>query len=259
MARIPIGLELYSVRHDLERDALGTLKAVAAMGYEGVEFAGPPKHSGKDLAAMLKQTGLVCCGWHTPFNLVQDDTLAATIELNQAVGNKYIIIPGLPGHLVQTIADWVKMAGFFNRLADKLAAHGMITGYHNHHTEFIAKEGTTPWDAFFGNVRPGAVVMQMDVGNALRGGADVMGILKRYPGRCQTIHLKPYSPKAGKDKPEAGFRPLIGQDEIPWRELFALCETKGDTAWYIVEYESDAFPPLDAVERCLKALKAMGR
>ena len=259
MARIPIGLELYSVRHDLERDTFGTLKAVAAMGYEGVEFAGPPKHSGKDLAEMLQKTGLVCCGWHTPWNLVQDDTLAATIELNQAVGNRTIIIPGLPGKLVPTLADWRKMAAVFNRLADKLAAHGMVTGYHNHHTEFTPKEGSTPWDAFFGVARPGSVVMQMDVGNALRGGADVMGILKRYPGRCQTIHLKPYSTQAGKDNPEAGFRPLIGEDEIPWQQLFAFCESEGKTAWYIVEYESDAFPPLDAVNRCLKALKEMGR
>lgn len=258
MARIPIGLELYSVRQDFDRDALGTLKAVAAMGYEGVEFAGPPKHSGKALGEMLKQTGLVCCGWHTPFDQVQDETLAATIELNRAVGNRYIIIPGLPGHLVQTLADWAKMAEFFNRLAEKLARHGMVTGYHNHHTEFTVSAGSTPWDTFFGKARPD-VVMQMDVGNALRGGADVMGFMRRYPGRCQTVHLKPYSPKAGKSDPDAGYRPLIGADEIPWQELFAFCETKGKTAWYIVEYESDAYPPLDAVERCLKALKAMGR
>jgi sugar phosphate isomerase/epimerase len=207
---------------------------------------------------MLKKTGLVCCGWHTPFHMVQDDALAATIELNKAVGNRYVIIPGLPGDLVQTIADWGKMADFFNRLAERLAAHGMMTGYHNHHTEFAAKEGTTPWDAFFSKTRMG-VVMQMDVGNALRGGADVMGVLKRYPGRCQTIHLKPYSPKAGKGNPDAGFKPLIGEDGIPWQDLFTFCETKGGTYWYIIEYESDAFPPLDAVERCLKAVKAMGR
>lgn len=258
MARIPIGLELYSVRHALEKDALGTLKAVAAMGYDGVEFAGPPRHSAADLAAMLRETGLVCCGWHTPFNLVQADTLPGTIELNRAIGNRNIIIPGLPGHLVQTIADWRKMAGFFNDLAAKLAPHGMRTGYHNHHVEFAAKEGTTPWDAFFGSVDP-TVIMQMDLGNALRGGANLMDVLKRYPGRCQTIHLKPYSTAAGKEKPEAGFRPLIGADEVPWQEVFAFCETAGKTEWYIVEYESDAYPPLEAVERCLQALKAMGR
>lgn len=259
MARIPIGLELYSVRNDFARDPLGTLKAVAAMGYEGVEFAGPPRHGGAELAAMLRDTGLVCCGWHTPFNLVQDDTLAATIELNQAIGNRYVIIPSLPADRVRTIADWKAMAGFFDRLADRLAPHGLMLGYHNHHTEFTPAEGTTPWEAFFGNLAAGKVIMQLDVGNASRGGADVMGILRRFPGRCQTIHLKPYSPSAGREKPEAGFRPLIGEDEIPWKDLFAFCDTAGDTAWTIVEYESDAYAPLEAVERCLKALKAMGR
>jgi sugar phosphate isomerase/epimerase len=86
-----------------------------------------------------------------------------------------------------------------------------------------------------------------------------MGFMRRYPGRCQTVHLKPYSPKAGKDNPDAGFRPLIGEDEIPWQDLFAFCETKGKTAWYIVEYESDAFPALEAVDRCIKILRDWGK
>jgi len=258
MARIPIGLELYSVRHEFDKDALGTLKAVAEMGYDGVEFAGPPKHSGAELKAMLEETGLTCCGWHTPFDMVQEATLEQTIKLNQAVGNRYVIIPGLPGHLVQTLADWAKMAAFFNDLAAKLAPHGMQTGYHNHHIEFGQLDGGRPWDAFFGNADI-SVIMQMDLGNALHGGADVLSVLKAYPGRCQTVHLKPYSVKAAKAGAEAGFRPIIGADDVPWQEVFRFCENAGKTAWYIVEYESDAFPPLEAVDRCLQALKGMGR
>ncbi|MBN2450863.1 MAG: sugar phosphate isomerase/epimerase [Lentisphaeria bacterium] len=259
MARIPIGLELYSVRQDFAADPLGTLKAVAAMGYEGVEFAGPAKLSGAELGEMLRATGLVCCGWHTPYAAVQPDTLAATIALNQAVGNRYVIIPGLPGNLVQSLDDWVRMAGFFNQLAASLKPHGMLTGYHNHHTEFQVRDGGRPWDAFFGNAAPD-VIMQLDLGNAMHGGAEVMQILRDYPGRCQTIHLKPYSRKAAETGGgHAGFRPIIGDDDVPWNEVFRFCETAGRTEWYIVEYESDAYPPLEAVERCLKALKAMGR
>ena len=257
MARIPIGLELFSVRREFDADPLKTLKAVAEMGYEGVEFAGPPKLSGAALRAMLDETGLVCCGWHTPFDRVQDDDLAETIELNRAVDNAYVIIPGLPGHLVQTLAGWAAMASFFNELAATLAPHGMQTGYHNHHVEFGELDGGRPWDAFFGNVDP-AVIMQMDLGNAMRGGAEVMSVLQAYPGRCQTIHLKPYSISAAKDDPEAGFRPIIGADDVPWQDVFRFCEGVGKTDWYIVEYESDAFPPMEAVERCLKALEGMG-
>ena len=258
MARIPIGLELYSVRHDLDKDALGTLKAVAAMGYDGVEFAGAPKHSAEEIRDMLQETGLVCCGWHTPFNLVQDDKLEETIAFNETINNRYVIVPGIPEPLRRTREDWLKLAEFFNELAGKLAAHDMVTGYHNHHVEFTPLDGEQPWDTFFGNTSDG-VVMQLDMGNALYGGGDVVGILERYPGRATTVHLKPYSVEKGKEDAHLGFRPIIGDDDIAWDDVFRVCETTGGTEWYIVEYESDAYPSLEAVDRCLQALKAMGK
>jgi len=258
VAKIPIALELYSVRHDLEKDADATLKAVAEMGYEGVEFAGPPKHDADALRAMLDECGLKCCGWHTPFDMMQDDKLEDTIALNKTVGNPYLIIPGIPENLRKTRADWQKLAGFFNELAKKLADHGMATGYHNHHVEFTELDGEKPWDTFFGNTNK-EVIMQLDMGNALSGGGDCVAILERYPGRAVTVHLKPYTIEPGKEDRAAGFRPIIGEDDIPWDKVFELCETTGDTEWYIVEYESDAYPPLEAVKRCLDALRGMGK
>lgn len=258
MATLPIALELYSVRRELDEDPLGTLKAVADMGYQGVEFAGPPKHGGDELRRMLDDAGLPCCGWHTPFDMLQDDRLATTVALNKAVGNPHLISPGIPAELRQSRADWLKVADFFNELAKKLADHGMDTGYHNHFVEFEPLDGEQPWDTLFGNTGAG-VIMQLDTGNALGGGADVVAILERYPGRATTVHLKPYSVEAGKDDPGLGYRPLIGDDDIPWDDVFRLCETSGGTEWYIVEYESDAFPPLEAVDRCLKKLRAMGK
>ena len=258
MARVPIGLELYSVRNELAEDARGTIRAVAEMGYEGVEFAGPPQHSAEELKGYLDEFGLVCCGWHTPFNLVQEDTLADTIEFNKILENRYVIVPGIPGELRQSRADWLKLAVFFNELADKLEPHGMVTGYHNHHVEFSPMDGEIQWDTFFGNTNDG-VVMQLDMGNALNGGADLVAILEKYPGRSGTVHLKPYTLSDDAEDGHAGFRPIIGEDSVPWSEIFRVCETTGGTQWYIVEYESDAFPPLEAVERCLKALKAMGK
>jgi len=258
MSKIPIALQLFSVRHNLADDLGGTLKAVADMGYDGVEFAGAPQHSAQALKDLLDEVGLVCCGWHTPFSLVQDDTLDDTIAFNQTLGNPNIIIPGIPAELRQTRDDWRKLAGFFNQLAEKLAVHDMATGYHNHHIEFQPLGGELPWDTFFGNTVPG-VIMQLDTGNAVFGGGDILDILDRYPGRAVTVHLKPYSKKAAKDDPHAGFGPVIGEDETPWDKVFELCETKGGTEWYIVEYESDAYPALKAVDLCLKGLRAMGK
>jgi len=258
MAKLPIALQLYSVRHDLARDLRGTLQAVADMGYEGVEFAGPPQHEASELRDLLEELGLACCGWHTPFNLVQEDTLADTVAFHKALGNHRVIVPGIPAELRQTRADWQKIAGVFNTLADKLGPQDMVTGYHNHHVEFTSLDGELPWDTFFGNTDP-RVIMQIDTGNAFYGGGDFVAMLGRYPGRAGTVHLKPYSKSAGEEDPNAGFRPVIGEDEVPWDEVFGLCEETGGTQWYIVEYESDAFPPLEAVDRCLKALRTMGK
>jgi sugar phosphate isomerase/epimerase len=134
----------------------------------------------------------------------------------------------------------------------------MATGYHNHHVEFQPLDGEPPWDTFFGNTVK-EVIMQLDTGNAVYGGADPVSILRRYPGRAVTVHLKSYSREAGRTDPRLGFRPLIGDDDIPWAEVFEACETLGGTEWYVVEYESDAYPPLEAVERFLKRLRSMGK
>ncbi|MCL4859326.1 MAG: sugar phosphate isomerase/epimerase [Caldilineaceae bacterium] len=261
MSQIPIALELYSVRDDLARDVRGTLQAVARMGYTGVEFAGPPRHAAAELRALLDEFGLACAGWHVPFTLVQDDKLDETIAFHNELGNDKLIIPGIPAELRQSRADWLKLAAFFNRLAEKLAAHKMVTGYHNHHVEFAPLDGELPWDTFLGNTDP-SVIMQLDTGNAVFGGAAILPLFEKYPGRAVTVHLKPYSFSAAKANPaddHAGFRPIIGEDETPWGEVFHACETVGGTEWYIVEYESDAYPPLEAVDRCLRALRAMGK
>ncbi|RME64624.1 MAG: sugar phosphate isomerase/epimerase [Caldilineae bacterium] len=258
MASIPIGLQLYSVRHALAEDLHGVLAAVARMGYAGVEFFGPPQHAAGELRAALEDVGLVCCGWHVPFALLQDDALPNTVAFHQALGNHRLIAPGIPAELRRSRDDWLKLAGFFNRLAARLADEGMVTGYHNHHHEFTPMDGETPWDAFFSHTDQ-AVIMQLDTGNARVAGADVVGLIRKYPGRAVTVHLKPYDAAAGKDDPHAGFRPLIGADDTDWDGFFQACETVGGTEWYIVEYESDAYPPLEAVDRCLQALRAMGK
>jgi sugar phosphate isomerase/epimerase len=126
----------------------------------------------------------------------------------------------------------------------------MQVGYHNHSIEFKPLDGEMPWDTFFGNTKK-EVVMQFDTGNAMGGGGDPLVFLARYPGRATTVHLKPFS----KAKPNA----IMGDDELPWQKIFELCETIGCTEWYIVEYESDAYPPLVSIEKCLEALRRWGK
>ena len=250
MGRIPIALQLYSVRENCAKDLPGTLKAVAKMGYEGVEFAGYHGRSAAELRQMLDDLGLKCAGTHLGLETLLGDELAKTVAFNRAIGNKFLIVPGLAEQYRNSRAAWRKTADIFNGIAQKLAAEGMFTGYHNHHIEFTPMDGELPWDTFFGNTRK-EVVMQFDTGNAMHGGGEATPFLKRYPGRALTIHLKEFS--------KTNDKAVIGEGDIPWKEIFQLCETSGATQWYIVEQESYSHPPLACVDVCLKNLKKMGK
>ncbi|HOT90083.1 MAG TPA: sugar phosphate isomerase/epimerase [Anaerolineae bacterium] len=250
MTHIPIALQLYSVRHDCEKDLPGTLQAIAEMGYEGVDFAGYYGYDAATLRAMLDDLGLKVAGCHTGIQTLLGDEFAKTVEFNHVLGNKFLIVPWLPESYRNSHDAWHKTADLFNEIAAKLKPEGMYTGYHNHHIEFTLLEGELPWDIFFSNTVP-EVVMQIDLGNAMHGGADPVAFLKRYPGRARTIHLKAYS--ATNDKA------LIGEDDVNWAEVFHICEADPVTEWYIVEQESYAYSPLECVDRCLQALRAMGK
>ena len=248
--KVPIGVQLFSVRDLCEKDLPGTLRAIKAMGYQGVEFAGYYGRGAAELKKLLHDTGLRCCGTHTGLDTLEGDALAKTVAFNETIGNQFLIVPWIPEERRKTVADWKKLAAEFDAIADKVAAHGMRVGYHNHNFEFTPIEGTTPWDLFFGGTKK-AVVMQVDTGNCIEGGGDPLTVLRKYPGRAATIHVKAYS----QAKPDA----FLGEDEIPWKDVFAALDEGGATEWYIVEYERENQPPLPAIERCLKNLRAMGR
>jgi len=250
MASIPIGLQLYSVRKDCAKDLPGTIAAVAEMGYAGVEFAGYYDYEAPELRKLLDEAGLKCCGTHIRLDTLLGEELERTIEFNQILGNRFLIVPGLPEERRNSRAAWQETARLFSELAEKVRPYNMRVGYHNHMVEFQPMEGEMPWDTFFGNTSP-EVIMQMDTGNALRGGGDPVHFLKRYPGRATTVHLKEYS--ATNDSA------LIGEGDVDWDELFNTCETIGGTEWYIVEQESYAYPPLECVKRCLENLRRMGK
>ena len=248
--KIPIGLQLFSVREDCAKDLPGVLSAVARIGYEGVEFAGYYNYSAKDLRRMLDDLNLVCCGTHIGLNTLQGDELAKTIEFNQTLGNPYLIVPWLAENLRDTKDAWLRTAQIFNEISDQVEPQGLHVGYHNHHMEFLPLDGELPWDIFFGNTKE-EVIMQFDTGNAMHANAPAAPFLRRYPGRATTVHLKEHS-ETNKDA-------LIGDGDTNWNEIFDLCETVGATKWYIVEQESYAHPPLECVDLCLQNLKKMGK
>jgi sugar phosphate isomerase/epimerase len=250
MAKIPIALQLYSVREDCARDFPGTVTAVADMGYAGVEFAGYYDRSAAELRKMVDDCGLKVAGTHIGIDTLLGDQLQKTVEFNRTMGNKFLIVPGFPEQYRNSRAAWKKTAELMSEISEKVKPAGMRVGYHNHSIEFQELEGELPWDTFFGNASKD-VVMQFDTGNAMHGGADPVPFLEKYPGRAITVHLKEFA----KD----GSAKIVGDGDVPWKRVFELCETTGGTEWYIVEQEVYAMPPLDCVKACLQNLRKMGK
>ena len=249
MSRIPIGVQLYSVRDDCARDLPGTLAAVAKMGYEAVEFYNYYGRPAQEIRKLLDDLGLKCCGTHTGLPTLLGDALPRTIEYNQIVGNPYLVAPSLPEDRRNSAAAWRDTGRLFAELAEQVKPYGMKVGYHNHNIEFKPLEGALPFDLFFGAAGPD-VIMQVDVGNAMHGGGDPVACLRNYPGRATTVHIKEYS----KDQ-----MALVGEGEANLAEVFALCETTGGTQWYIVEQETYSHPPMECIRLCLENLRRMGK
>ncbi len=247
--KIPLGLQLYSLREMAKTDFPGVIDAAARIGFEGVEFAGYFDTSAQDLRRMLDNNGLKCCGTHTAMDTLLGDNFQRTVDYNKTIGNKYLIVPWLPEERLNTKAAALKTSAQFNELDEKAREQGMRVGYHNHTFEFQRVDGIYLFDHFYGNTND-TVVMQLDVGHALHGGANPAALIRKYPSRAETVHLKEYS--------ATDETALIGEGDMDWQSLFEACEAIGGTKWYIVEQERYPVSPMESVERCMANLRNMG-
>ena len=247
MKKLPLALGLFTVRTELRNDWKATLKAVAAMGYDGVEFFGPMSYDVEELKAELAANNLKLVGWHIGFTDINETTVA----YNRALGNNRLVVPGLPKEMTCSAAAWKETAKKFCEAADYLKKEGFVLGYHNHASEFQPVDGEIPWEIFAKGTE-GKVFLQIDNGNALSGGRDPLELLKQDPKRCITIHFKPYSKKNG-------FDTMIGEDDVPWAETFAELDKQNVTEWYITEYECEEhYTQLEGAKACIDALRKMG-
>ncbi len=269
MKEIPVALQLYSVREDCAKDLRGTLEALAEMGYDGVEFAGYYGLSAGEMRDLLKNVGLRVAGSHISktradanwdysimpetIEALMGDELEATIEFNKILGNKYLILPWLNEKMRKTKKILLDTVKIINEISEKLRPHGMYVGYHAEAWDFKKLEEQTVWD-IFGGATNKDVIMQFDTGNAMVGGVTAKGlldILKQYPGRSRTIHLKEHS--STKEKV------LLGEGEVNWRDFLKVCEAIGGTEWYILEQENYPYTRLESVKGSLNNLKQIFR
>lgn len=251
--KIPIGVQLYSIRESCSKDIDAVLKQVSEAGFDGVEFYGNSyfKYNGKakELRKRLDDLKLKSEGIHANTAALRGDTLKQAIEVAQILGTRFILVPG-DGDITHPEKSKA-LAETFNKAAEQLKPLGMACGFHNHTSEFKKEGDKTYWDLFAERTSK-EVVLQLDVGHATTAGVDPVALIKKHPGRTRTTH---YSPNAGRDQAEK--KAIIGQDVIDWKACITACREVGGTEWFVVEQEHypDRKTPMECTQMSLAGLK----
>jgi sugar phosphate isomerase/epimerase len=251
--RIPIGLELYSVRDQLRQDLAGTVRAVAKLGYEDVEFYAPyyqwTEAQAKDVRKLLDDLGIRCLSTHNGPQSFEAAGISKAIELNQIIGSKFIVLAS--AGRVNGLDGWKTVAEKLNQASEKLQPLGLRAGYHNHQAEFKPVDGQRPIEVLAANTNKD-VMLQLDVGTCIEAGSDPVAWINQNPGRIRSIHCKDWSPDAGK-----GYKVLFAEGVAPWKQIFEAAEKTGGVEYYLIEQEGSAYPPLETAERCLATFQKM--
>lgn len=250
MKQIPIGFQLYTVRGEFGRDVPGTLKKLAQIGYKAVEFwgyGGTPnvyqKYSAAELRKLLDDSGLKCCGMHLELKALAPENLPRTIENNKALGSQYLNVAAAKEKM-NSESGIAELANFLNETAIKCGPEKLTVGYHAHPFDFEKIQGRFAWELLFSQT-DAAVNMQMDVGNCLAGNGDPIAMLKQFPGRTRSIHIKEHKEKTF----ESDF----------YKEVFQLCENVSGTKWYLVEMGGSEGNGFDVPKAALEKLHRLGK
>jgi sugar phosphate isomerase/epimerase len=244
MKKIPVALQLYTVRDACEKDFVGTLRKVADMGYAGVELAGTYGLSAGEIKQLLDELRLPCVGSHTG-----DRELSEVVAFHKALDCKYVGWPVFPGGLPKT-EEAVKAAiERLNARGADYKKHGLQLYYHNHSGEFETIAGKAILDWFYENTDPDLVKAQYDVCWIYNAGVDPAAYMRKYPGRCPLLHLKDM--KADKTLTE------VGNGVVDFDTIFAASEDAG-VEWYIVEQDNWERPSIESARISLENLKARG-
>jgi sugar phosphate isomerase/epimerase len=253
--RIPVGIELYSVRDELSKDLMGTVRTVAKMGYEVMEFFSPyyqwtPEYA-KQVRKLLDELGVRCLSTHNSANVFTAEGIKKAIELNQIIGSKTLVMAS--AGRVTTLEGWKGVAEKLSQADSTLKPLGMRAGFHNHKVEFVAIEGKRPMEVLAANT-PKDVTLQFDVGTCVEAGVDPLAWIKANPGRIRSMHCKDWGAGTGPDK---GYRVLFGEGDCPWTKIFKSAEGKGGVEFYLIEQEGSRLSSMETAQRCLDAYRKM--
>ena len=261
-----IGIQLYSVRDEMKKEPLETLKKVAQMGYKNVEHANYVNgkfygYEPKEFRKILDDLGLAMPSGHTVmggqhYDAAKNDftdVWKKTVEDAALMGQKYVVSPWLDVSLRKNFDDCKRFMEVFNKSGELCKKSGMKFGYHNHDFEFSLRlTSVKVYDIILQNTDPNLVTQQLDIGNMYNGGGRAVELLKQYPGRFELMHVK----DEVKGEKEIYESTILGTGIIGVADVLKLAAKSGGTTEYIIEQESyQGKSPLDSIKTDLEWIK----
>jgi len=250
MGKLNVALQMYTLRDETSKDFVGTLKNVASIGYNAVEFAGYGGLSAKSLRSLLDDLGIRGISTHVGADALRND-LQGVIDYALIVGLEYIVLPWLPKEYITNTDSFSILTDALNQAGEVCAKQGITLCYHNHDFEFAQIEGKYALDLLYAATNPDYVKAELDLYWVKRAGLDPVAYVKQYPGRVPLIHLKDMANDTEKSFAEVGYG-VMDMDGI-----FAAGAEVG-TKWYIVEQDVCKRPPLESVRMSFEYLQSRG-
>ena len=268
-----VGVQLYSIREDMRKDPQGTLTALAEMGYKYVEHANyiGRKFYGweaKEFKKRLDDLGIKMPSGHTVMGKLHwddakndfTDLWKYTVEDAAVMGQELVISPSIDMGIRKDKNLLLKYMDIFNKSGELCQKSGMRFGYHNHDFEFSEKlEGELLYDIMLNNTDPTLVAQQLDIGNMINGGGVPAEVMKKFPGRFVSMHVKDEVPSsAGHEKFESTVLGK-GSGQIDVQALVKLGDKEGGTKHFIIEQESyQGLQPLDCMKQNIAIMRGWG-
>ena len=232
------GLQVYSVRNQLNEDFEGTMEYVAKVGYKYIEGYGlgtdgqflgtiTPAHYKKVIADLGMELKATHCSYTT------HDKAQKMIDAARETGLEYMIVPYTPDNVRKTADGWKEVAENYNKMGEMCKNAGMKFGYHNHAFEFEKLDGIIPQELLIENTEADLVHFEADLFWVTKGGYDPLDLLKKYPGRIQLFHVKDATPELEGT--------TVGEGIIDFAKLFEA--GKSDVLeYYFIEDEREDDP-----------------
>ncbi len=208
MKKFNVGVQLYSVRDQMEKDMYGTLKAVKEMGYDYVEFAGYFGKSADEVKAMLDELGLKAISVHQGYDLFLEEGQKA-VDFLKTIGAKYCAIPWMGPENHKGSENFDKAVENIKSVAKLLKDNGIQMLYHNHDFEFETVDDKFKLDWLYETIDADLLKTEIDTCWVHYAGYDPAEYLLKYTGRAPVVHLKDFNCKALGGGPVYA---LIGKD-----------------------------------------------